>query len=304
MKDVLKRRVSLRASRLPAANSGVGINMRRLCGVVGLVALTLQAGCTSAPVAQDPIPDHDSFKLESVGLKETRVINVWLPPEYEQSDVSYPVVYMPDGGVGEDFPHIANTLAKLVADKTIPPCLLVGIENTERRRDLTGPSDVKADAEIAPLGDGARMFRQFISDELIPEIARRYRTNETTAIVGESAAGLFVVETLMLQPGLFDAYIAMDPAIYWNDSFLVRTAKDQMKTFPEQPIRLWFATSSEPDIAPDVHDFVKQLEVAAPSSLTWKFVDADQEQHNTIFRATKDDAFRWALGSNWFPVAE
>ncbi len=302
MNDVLKQMVSLGAGRLPPAATNGGPIRFRLCWVVGLVALTLPVGCTRAPVAQDPVPDHDSFNLESAGLKETRVINVWLPPDYEESDVSYPVVYMPDGGVGEDFPHIANTLAKLVADKTIPPCLLVGIENTERRRDLTGPSEVKADAEIAPLGDGASLFRQFISDEL--EIGRRYRTNETTAIVGESAAGLFVVETLMLQPGLFDAYIAMDPAIYWNDSFLVRTAKNHMEVFPEQPVRFWFATSSEPDIAPDVLDLVKQLEAAAPSSLTWQFVDADQEQHNTVFRATKEDAFRWALGSNWYPVVE
>ncbi|MEM7561320.1 MAG: alpha/beta hydrolase, partial [Planctomycetota bacterium] len=66
-----------------------------------------------------------------------------------------PVLYMPDGGIKEDFPHIANTLAKLIAENTIPPMILVGIENTERRRDLTGPSEVAAEETIAPLTDGA-----------------------------------------------------------------------------------------------------------------------------------------------------
>lgn len=43
-------------------------------------------------------------------------------------------------------------------------------------------------------------FRKFIRDELMPEIRGRYRTTAETAIVGESLAGLFVVETFLLEP--------------------------------------------------------------------------------------------------------
>ena len=93
-------------------------------------------GCGNKPQNQDPIPDHDNFKIESKQVNETRVINVWTPPSYENSTVSLPVIYMPDGGIKEDFPHIANTIAKLVQEKSIPPIILVGIENTERGRDF------------------------------------------------------------------------------------------------------------------------------------------------------------------------
>jgi predicted alpha/beta superfamily hydrolase len=295
------------ASQISGCRNGQSrLNNRQVClrggyafSLTFLLTLAFQPGCVTAPVQQDPIPAYETFEIESNEVNETRVINAWKPPGYEESDTSFPVVYMPDGGINEDFPHIANTLAKLVADKSIPPCLLIGIENTQRRRDLTGPSKVEADAKIAPLGNGSSKFRRFISDELIPEIDRRYRTTQTTAILGESAAGLFVVETLLLEPALFDAYIAMDPAIYWNDSWLVRKAPEQLRSIPDRPIRFWFATSGEPDIAPDVFALVKQLESAAPANLTWEFVDADQEQHHTIFRATKESAFRWALGSGW-----
>ena len=72
--------------------------------------------CKNAAQYDDPIPPHDNFKIESTHLNETRVINVWTPPNYKTSTDSLPVIYMPDGGVVmEDFPHIANTISKLVS---------------------------------------------------------------------------------------------------------------------------------------------------------------------------------------------
>ena len=51
----------------------------------------------------DPIPAHDSLQIASQIMGETRRINIWLPPQYAQSQASFPVLYMPDGGLGEDF---------------------------------------------------------------------------------------------------------------------------------------------------------------------------------------------------------
>jgi predicted alpha/beta superfamily hydrolase len=203
---------------------------------------------------------------------------------------------MPDGGIKEDFPHIANTLDKLVANGSIPPLILVGIENTDRRRDLTGPSEVPSDAKIAPLTDGSSKFRQFISQELIAEIDRRYRTTDQRAIIGESAAGLFVVEALMLQPELFDTYIAMDPALHWNDEYLVRTANEHISKLPNSKIRFWFAGSSAADIQPHTRELESILKSKSPDTLEWMYSDQPNEKHNTIFRATKESAIIWAIG--------
>src|SRR5690606_11735261 len=108
--------------------------------------------CATKVQYNDPVPNHDSFKLFAPTIGEDRVINVWLPPSYKSSTVTFPVLYMADGGVVmEDFPHIANTLAKLIESKAIPPIILVGIENTDRRRDLTGVSEVQKDTMYCPL---------------------------------------------------------------------------------------------------------------------------------------------------------
>ena len=261
-----------------------------------LILLSLLISCGGKPQPQDPVPAHDSFKLESKIVNETRVINVWTPPAYTKDSMKqYDVLYMLDGGVKEDFPHIANTIAKLVEFKSIPPTLLVGIENTQRRRDLTGPSDVMKDKEIAPLTDGASIFRAFIKDELFGEIDSRYRTTNNRAIVGESVAGLFIVETFLLSPDMFDTYIAMDPSLWWNDAYYVKNASTILSSISDTKTKLWFAGSNAEDISVHTRKLAQTLESKSPINLTWKYADKPKEHHNTIFRATKEAAFKWAL---------
>lgn len=252
-------------------------------------------GCQENAQAQDPVPEHETFKIDSKELGETRTMNVWLPPNYAESKDSLTVMYMPDGGIAEDFPHIANTFAELIASKKIEPVILVGIENTQRRRDLTPPTHVKNDKEIAPVVGESAKFRAFLQNELIPEINKRYRTTDEKGILGESLAGLFVVETLMLHPEMFDFYVAFDPSIWWNDQHLVKTAKENLAKFPSENKRFWFAGSDAKDIYKNTRDLEKILQTENLSNFKWKYSDEPKEQHQTIFRATKEKAFIWVL---------
>ena len=245
--------------------------------------------------SQDQIPKHDNFRIESKQVGETRVINVWTPPNYENNNDSYPVLYMPDGGIKEDFPHIANTIAALVKNRSIPPIILVGIENTERGRDLTGVSEVKEDEQYCPLTDGANNFRNFITKELFHEIGKRYRVTNKKGILGESLSGLFVMETFMQKPKTFNFYIAMDPSLWWNDHYLIRNANSLLGNFPNKEIKLWFAGSSAEDISQYTNELANVLKSDAPNDLTWKYSDEPNEKHHTIFRATKEKALIWTL---------
>jgi len=250
--------------------------------------------CGNKQIFEDPIPIHDSFTLYSKYVNETRVINVWLPPDYE-NHTSFPVLYMPDGGTKEDFPHITNTLLQLVESKKIPPLILIGIENTERGRDLTGSSEVEEDAKYCPLADGAKNFRAFITEELMTEIHKNYKVSSKKGIIGESLAGLFVMETFFLEPDAFDFYIAMDPSLWWNNHYLERKAEKFLTQFPQKHKKLWFAGSNAEDISTHTHNLVKSLEQNAPKELIWKYSDEPNEKHHTIFRATKEKALIWTL---------
>ena len=68
---------------------------------------------------------------------------------------------MPDGGMEEDFPHVAGLVQVLTGNGTMRPFLLVGIENTERRRDLTGPTENVEDKKIALELEVPRRFEGF-----------------------------------------------------------------------------------------------------------------------------------------------
>lgn len=247
-----------------------------------------------AIIYNDPIPKHDSLKITSKYINEDRVINVWTPPMYEQSTDSLPVLYMPDGGIKEDFPHIANTLAVLIEAKKIPAFILVGIENTERKRDLTGPSKIEYDLEFIPNPGGADNFRSFIKNELMPTINKKYRTNNKKAIIGESLAGLFVMETFILDNQMFDYYIAMDPSLWFNEHYLTNNFDELIKDKNYTNKKIWFAGSAVEDISQFTQTLEKKLKNKKTDFL-WKYSDEPSEQHNTIFRATKEKALIWTL---------
>ena len=196
--------------------------LRRLRSVaILIVALASPSASVVGQTASEPAPltIGETFTLASEVLGEVRTINVYRPPAYgDTSAAPRPVLYMPDGGISEDFLHIAGLLQISVLNGTMRPFLLVGIENTERRRDLTGPTRVAKDSSIAPRVGGSAAFRRFIRTELMPEINARFRTTAESAIMGESLAGLFVVETFLHEPDLFDTYIAFDPSLWWNDA--------------------------------------------------------------------------------------
>ena len=262
-----------------------------------LLISILFIGCANSSQKKDPIPVHDEFKIESKQVGETRTINVWTPPEYKTSTDSLPVMYMADGGIiDEDFPHIANTIAELIKSKSIPPMILIGIANTQRRRDLTGSTEIDTDKEIAPVFGGSEKFRAFIKEELFPEINKRYRTTSQKSIIGESLSGLFVVETFFLSPDMFDNYIAFDPSIWWNNHYLVRTAKEHLASFPKTEKRIWFAGSSAEDISQYTNDLAEIFKTEDISNVKWKYSPEPKEKHNTIFRATKVKAIKWTLG--------
>jgi len=235
----------------------------------------------------------DTFTIDSTNLRETRRINVYLPPGYSQTrDGRVPVLYMPDGGIAEDFLHLAGLVQVLVANGTMKPFLLVGIENTERRRDLTGPTQNEQDKKIAPRVGGSEAFRRFIRDELMPQVKARYRTTDEAAIIGESLAGLFVVETFLIEPALFDAYLAIDPSLWWNNQDLVNTAAQRLLSRPKTKSTLYLASSDEKRNAEIIRRFAAVVRKNALSRIDLYYEPMSNEKHSTIFHPAALNAFR------------
>ena len=239
-------------------------------------------------VPPDPVPQHDTLMLPSHALGETRRVNVHTPPGYVASDTArFPVLYMPDSGLDEDFPHVVNTVDSLITLGAIGPVIVVGVPNTERRRDLTGPTRVKSDSAIAPRIGGSAAFRRFWREELVPAIDAHYRTTSERSIVGESLAGLFIVETFLREPAIFDHYIAFDPSLWWNHGALVDSATALLaarKASSSQHRTLYIAASRD-DIGKHAARLASTLRASAPRALDLSFEARPDLTHGTIFRA-------------------
>ncbi len=165
-----------------------------------------------------------SFKSELLG--EERTLNVYLPLNYaKERETKFPVIYVLDGSLDEDFIHIAGLtqFGSFPWIKILPESIVVGIANVDRKRDFTSPSTNNAQGTAYPTSGGSAKFIKFLEQEVLPMIEKRYRTNDVDTIIGQSLGGLLATEILLKRPRLFDNFIIVSPGLWWNEQQLLKS---------------------------------------------------------------------------------
>lgn len=164
-------------------------------------------------------------EIQSNILSEKRILNIYLPEGYDPNDsIRYPVVYLLDGSADEDFIHVVglyqfNNFSWI---DRVPKSIIVGIANTDRKRDFTFPSTLKSDIKLCPGSGKSEFFIRFLEKELQPYIEQKYKANSSKTIIGQSLGGLLATEILFKNPALFTSYIIISPSIWWNDGSLLK----------------------------------------------------------------------------------
>jgi tetratricopeptide (TPR) repeat protein len=205
-------------------------------------------------------------------LGEERRILVNLPVGYETSEIQYPVVFHLYGDfVMTYFANAASFLERLHSFKKIPGVILVGVDNTDRYRDLR---PLKPDG--AP--GGSSSFVRYFQEELIPFIEQNYRTTNYRILVGPQAGACFGYYALMEHPDLFDAFILENS--FDNpqkiDDYLITKARSFFK--PEKTLHkfLYVKTDSK---SPNYQFSVEQqsvIEKSCPRDFRYKFDISDR----------------------------
>lgn len=274
--------------------------MRRLALVLSL-GLSMAGGATAlaAPaqhalaVAETPIVIGRSYALPSAVMGQTREINVWLPPGYAESGQTYPVLYVLDGGQDQDFHHISGIAQLGTIVGTTRDVIVVGVASVDRRNELALPTE---DAELIaryPTQGHSDRFRRFIGEEVQPFIEARYRTSGETALMGESLAGLFVVETFLKEPQMFDAYVAVSPSLWWDGGRLARQSGAHLRDHSNDPRTLILTLGDEGEMMQAPMDVLTaNLRDHALPGVKWDFTPRPAESHATIYHGAALDAFR------------
>ena len=172
----------------------------------------------------EPLSIGEKISFRSDILDEERILNIYLPNEYApDSTKKYPVIYLLDGSIDEDFIHIAGIVqfGSYSWINFVPKSIVVGISNVNRQRDFVSPTTRKRYIKAIPDNGGSENFIQFIADEVQPLIQGRYKTNERRTIIGQSLGGLLATEILVRQSQLFTDYIIVSPSLWWDKESLL-----------------------------------------------------------------------------------
>lgn len=257
----------------------------RLTALLALLAGTASALAQSAESQGKPVEIAKSYTLPSEVLGQTRTVNIYLPRSYDQNTQTYPVLFLLDGGIKEDFLHIVGLASTASAYTNIREFIVVGIEGIDRRHDFTAPSRVDKDRELIPTAGGSAKFREFLEKELLPWTKKQVRMSDETVLIGESAAALFVTETFLRQPELFGGYIAISPSLWWDGQSLAKEAASLLQKQPYPANRRIFMTigSEGSTMLEGVEMLAKALETQGAKDLKWTYAPMPNEDHGTIF---------------------
>lgn len=164
------------------------------------IILMLMAGITVASNSQSG-KVYDNLSMKSDILKMERKFAIYLPPDYETSQRSYPVLYLLHGA-GDDqtgwvqFGEVLHIADKAIREgKATPMIIVMPDANTGRRGYANSP-------------DGKWKYEDFFFKELIPYVEKTYRIKAEKryrAISGLSMGGGGTFTYSLHHPELFSA---------------------------------------------------------------------------------------------------
>lgn len=241
-------------------------------------------------------------------LDERRVLNIYLPEGYDTSE-RYPVIYLLDGSIDEDFIHVAGIVQynNFSWVNRVPKSIVVGIANTDRKRDFTYPSRSARDKELCPTGGGSARFMDFIEQEVQPFVKGKYAANNEATLIGQSLGGLLATEILFIRPMMFDKYIIISPSLWWDDGGLLKKKPALLKDDYAVPTSIYVGVGKEGSIfgtkehimEEDAERLVEKISGVESGKIRVYFDYLPDENHATISHQAIFNAFRWL-----YPVKE
>ncbi|SNR80091.1 hypothetical protein SAMN04488009_0133 [Maribacter sedimenticola] len=193
----------------------------------------------------DDIIVGSKFVIKSNILDEERTCLISLPDSYNNSsevDKKYPVIILLDG-----YTHFktASGIVHFMSsnrnrNNSMPESIIIAIENVDRERDFTV---TKIKTKRPNNMGGGRNFLNFIEKELVPYIDKKYKTEPFRTLVGHSLGGLLTLNSYMDENSVFNAYISIDPSIWWNEEMM----KNKVDSTPSISLdkKLYIATANQ-----------------------------------------------------------
>ncbi|QEY18335.1 alpha/beta hydrolase [Cellvibrio sp. KY-GH-1] len=208
------------------------------------MVLLLVSGVVGAQQESDRsfvIGNSHIIPIESRNTGRQHELVIILPSSYQsQPTKKYPVLYYLDAYW--DTPLLASTYGNLIYDNEVPEFIMVGLSypegkdyGKERRLDYT----------FTPVDEGSGksdQFLAFIKTEVAPLIEKQYRGLSTDRVLsGNSLGGLFTLTAAYKAPEFFSGFIAISPAVEWDNKALIKFDQSYAKDHQSLPGRVFIS---------------------------------------------------------------
>jgi len=258
---------------------------------------------TSNLHAQSIIALGQTDQIYSTILKENRTINIYFPEDYNSTDtIKYPIIYILDGGIKEDFIHLVGIVRYYTQPwiAQFPKSIVVGIENTDRKRDFTfAVANLEFlekegfKKESFPQYGKSAAYIAFLESELQPYMENKYHANKDRTVIGESLAGLLASEILVEKPDLFSKYIIIAPSLWWGEQKLLHESKNPLNANIKNPLNVYLGIPNKDEDIKMYEESIKFSQILKQiNNINLCFDYLPLELHATIVHQAVYNAFK------------
>lgn len=209
----------------------------------------------------------DNLTMESKILKMERKYAIYLPPCYETSQRSYPVLYLLHGG-GDDqtgwvqFGEVLHIADKAINEGKATPMIIVMPDADTGQRGYT--NDVS----------GEWRYEDFFFEELLPHVEKKYRIRAQKryrAVAGLSMGGGGTFYYALHRPDMFSSACPLSASIgpLNRDEMNNYIKRRGMKDAPKEKIDAWFAKYS-------VLDAIRSMPEEQKKAVRW-YIDCGDD---------------------------
>ncbi|MDR2237211.1 MAG: alpha/beta hydrolase [Chryseobacterium sp.] len=229
-----------------------------------------------------PLTIGEIRTFKSKTLNEDRTLNIYLPQGYDKTK-AYPVIYLLDGSMNEDFIHVTGLVQFFNQMYSMPETIVVGIANIDRKRDFTFHTDLKDLQKDYPTTGHSDKFIGFLEKELKPYIESQYKTTDKY-LFGQSLGGLLATEILLKKPEMFNNYFIISPSLWWDDQSLLKKAPEMLSKSGDHKKFVYVSVGKDehPVMVKDAGDLYDVLKKAGKKNWTVEYKMMETDNHATI----------------------
>jgi predicted alpha/beta superfamily hydrolase len=239
--------------------------------------------------------------IKSNIMNEEFELIIQLPYNYDkESPKKYPTLYYCDGYY--DAPIWNGVYGVQFYDKTITDCITVGFSYKGEKRDYEAlrardytPTDI---SKLGSYGNSEK-FLQVIEKELIPFIENNYRADpKFRALSGSSLGGLFTLYVMLTKTDLFNSYIAVSPAVQWDNSWLFKLEDYYHDSNGSLPVSLFMCVGEKEGLFEPVKKMDETFRNHNYKEFRYKF----RVLENTYHAGSKPEGYQKGLQFTFEPL--